>query len=73
MNYNQFYGNWYFWRTFRQQEIDFIEEKDGMFSAYEFKLNPKKKVRFSKTFTGAYPVKTTQIIAPANLEEFLLE
>ncbi len=70
---NQFYGNCYFWRTFRQQEIDFIEEKDGMYSAYEFKLNPKKKARFSKTFTEAYPVKTTQKITPANLEEFLLE
>lgn len=73
LDYNQFYGNLYFWRTFRQQEIDFIEEKDGMYSAYEFKLNPRKKTRFSKTFTEAYPVKHTQIITPSNVAEFLLE
>ena len=72
LNYNQFYGIWYFWRTFRQQEIDFIEEKDGKYSAFEFKLNPKKKARFSKTFTEAYPVNTAQTITPANVEEFLL-
>lgn len=72
LNYNQFYGNYYFWRTFRQQEIDFIEEKDGKFSAFEFKLNPKKKVRFSKTFTDAYPIETSKVITPENLEEFLL-
>ena len=73
LSYNQFYGNYYFWRTFRQQEIDFIEEKDGVFSAYEFKLNPKKKGRFSKTFTEAYPVKELKTISPGNLEEFLLD
>lgn len=72
LHYNEFYGNYYFWRTFRQQEIDFVEEQDGMFSAFEFKLNPKKKVRFSKTFTEAYPVKELKTITPANIEEFLL-
>lgn len=73
LNYNQFYGHCYFWRTFRQQEIDFIEEKDGMFSAYEFKLNPKKKGRFSRTFTEAYTIKELKTITPNNLEEFLLD
>jgi predicted AAA+ superfamily ATPase len=73
LNYNQFYGNYYFWRTFKQQEIDFIEEQDGQFSAYEFKLNPKKQGRFSKTFTEAYPVKTTNTISPDNIEEFILK
>lgn len=73
LNYNQFYGNYFFWRTFRQQEIDFIEEQDERFSAFEFKLNPKKKGRFSKTFTEAYPVKTMKTISPDNIEEFLLK
>jgi len=73
LSYNQFYGNFYFWRTFRQQEIDFVEEQDGMFSAYEFKLNSKKKARFSRTFTEAYPVKELKTISPGNIEEFLLD
>ncbi len=72
LSYNQFYGNYYFWRTFKQQEIDFIEEQDGKFSAFEFKLNPKKQGRFSKTFTDAYPVREMKTISPDNIEEFLL-
>ena len=72
LSYNQFYGNFYFWRTFRQQEIDFVEDVDGTFSAYEFKLNTKKKARFSKTFTEAYPIKELKTISPGNIEEFLL-
>jgi len=71
LSYNQFYGNYYFWRTFKQQEIDFIEEKDGKFSAFEFKLNPRKQKRFPKTFTDAYPVSTMKTISPENIEEFL--
>lgn len=72
LRYARFYGNFYFWRTFRQQEIDFVEEQDGMFSAYEFKLNPKKKSRFSKTFTEAYPIKELKTISPENIDTFLL-
>jgi uncharacterized protein len=73
LNYSQFYGSYYFWRTFRQQEIDFIEEQDGRFSAFEFKLNPRKEARFSRSFTEAYPLKEARTITPGNLEEFLLE
>jgi uncharacterized protein len=73
LSYNQFYGNYFFWRTFKQQEIDFIEEQDGKFSAFEFKLNPKKQGRFSKTFTDAYPVTEMKTISPDNIEEFLLK
>jgi len=58
--------------TFRQQEIDFIEEKDGLFSAYEFKLNPKKKGRFFQTFIEAYPTKDLKTISPENIETFLV-
>lgn len=72
LSYNQFYGNYYFWRTFRQQEIDFLEEKDGLFSAYEFKVNPKKKGRLSRTFSEAYRVTEMQTITPENIDEFLL-
>ncbi|MEA3461604.1 MAG: ATP-binding protein [Bacteroidota bacterium] len=73
LNYHQFYGNYYFWRTFRQQEIDFIEEQDARFSAFEFKLSHKKGARFSRSFTEAYPLKEARTITPGNLEEFLLE
>ena len=71
LNYNSFYGYFYFWRTTQQQEIDFIEEQDGKLSAYEFKLNPKKKARFSLTFRNAYDIDKMITISPANIEEFV--
>ncbi len=73
LDYNGFYGRYYFWRTTQQQEIDFIEEQDGQFSLYEFKLNPKRKHNFSKTFLNKYPVKQHQIITPENIEDFLFQ
>ena len=72
LNYSKFYGSYYFWRTTQQQEIDFVEEKDGKFSAYEFKLNPKKKSKFPTTFTKAYEIDRTMIISPHNMEDFIL-
>jgi hypothetical protein len=72
LHYSGFYGNYFFWRTSQQQEIDFIEEQDGKFSAYEFKLNPKKKAHFSVTFKNAYDVEKMATITPVNIEEFLI-
>ncbi|OYT17463.1 MAG: ATPase [Bacteroidetes bacterium 4572_77] len=71
LNLTGFYGKYYFWRTTQQQEIDFIEEIDGKFSAYEFKINPKKKHKISTTFTNAYEINKTATISPNNLEEFI--
>lgn len=71
LNYTGFYGSYYFWRTTQQQEIDFIEEKDGLFNALEFKLNPKKRQSFPKTFINNYPIAETKTITPENIEDFL--
>jgi predicted AAA+ superfamily ATPase len=51
----------YFWRTKQQQEIDFIEEKEGEISAYEFKWKDRKNKKFSTTFTSNYNTKTHYI------------
>ena len=64
--------NMWFWRTHSQQEIDYIEEYDGRLHAYEFKWNPAKKGRFSKTFLKAYPETTTMVVTPDNYEEFIM-
>lgn len=69
--YNFFYGYRYFWRTQQQQEIDYLEEIDGKIYAFEFKWNPNKKARFSKTFTSNYPVAQTMTVTRGNYEEFL--
>ena len=62
----------YFWRTTAQQEIDYLEELNGKMTAYEFKWNPNKNVKFPKTFTGAYPEVDLKLITPKNFEEFVL-
>jgi len=70
--YNGFHGKHFFWRTTQQQEIDFIEEVDGKFYAYEFKWNPRKKARFPATFLNAYFPESTMVVTPENIDEFLL-
>ena len=63
--------NAYFWRTTQQQEIDYVEEYDGRLHAYEFKWNPGKKVRFTKTFLNAYPDSDTAVITRSNYLDFV--
>jgi uncharacterized protein len=63
--------NRYFWRTTQQQEIDYIEELEGKFYAFEFKWNPLRKAYLSKTFSNAYPIADFQIITPENMHLFL--
>jgi predicted AAA+ superfamily ATPase len=40
-SYKRHYANYYFWRTYDRQEIDFIEEYDGELHGYEFKWKNK--------------------------------
>ncbi len=70
--YHNIYTNSYFWRTHAQQEIDYIEEREGKVFAYEFKWSKHKKARIPKTFTNAYPEATSKIISPENFEEFIM-
>lgn len=72
LRYKGWHGRIYFWRTYQQQEIDWIEEIDGSFSAFEFKWNPKKeKIKFPKTFLDHYPIKDTLLVTKNNIDEFL--
>ena len=69
--YHQIYTNTFFWRTKNQQEIDYIEEREGKLYAYEFKWNVKSKNKISKTFTKNYPKAIIDTITPKNIESFL--
>lgn len=51
--YQQHHAN-YFWRTVQKQEIDFIEERDGKISAYEFKWDSKGKKKIPPVFLREY-------------------
>jgi len=51
--YKDTFARIYFWRTQQQQEIDFVEEKDGGITAFEFKWKDKK-TKFPQKFLDAY-------------------
>ena len=61
----------YFWRTYDQQEIDWIEDRGGKLHAYEFKWNPKKKVKLPKIFKKTYPSSDYEIINRDNFLEWI--
>ena len=72
LSYHKIYANTYFWRTHAQQEIDYIEEREGNLFAFEFKWSKYKKSFIPKTFTKTYPKAITKIITPSNFEDFVL-
>lgn len=72
IHYNEIYCNRFFWRTHAQQEIDYVEEREGKLFAYEFKWNYKKGgFKFPKTFTSAYANAEMKLISRDNFEEFI--
>lgn len=69
--YNAFYGKSYFWRTKQQQEVDYIEDYDGVLHAYEFKWSSTKQPRLTETFAKNYPNHTFTVVNPDNYQDFI--
>jgi predicted AAA+ superfamily ATPase len=72
LHYSEIWANSYFWRTKEQQEIDYIEERNGEVSAFEFKWNVKKQPKINTAFKTVYHAENLQVITPNNVEDFLL-
>lgn len=70
LSYNRVHGFHYFWRNKDQQEVDWLEERDGKLSAFEFKWNAKQKYRFPGRFMDAYQP-STEIIHRDNFYDFV--
>ena len=62
--------NFYFWRTYDQQEIDLIEEENGQLRAFEFKFGDKE-ARLPKAFGKTYTAADFKTINTLNFKEFL--
>jgi len=71
LHYNKIWVNSWFWRTQDQQEIDYIEERDGKLYAFEIKWNSRKKPFLTKSFSTAYPDHTFSFVHPGNFMEFV--
>lgn len=61
----------YFWRTYDNQEIDLIEESPEGLSAFEFKWGDKK-TNVPTSFATAYPEASFKVINKENYQEFVL-
>ncbi len=65
--------NNYFWRTYQQQEIDWVEEREGKLFAYELKWNTDKKVKVPSAWKNAYPDAGFEVIHPQNYLDWITE
>jgi predicted AAA+ superfamily ATPase len=65
-----FIGKNYFWRTYDQQEIDWVEESAGKLDAFEIKWS-KQKVKTPTAWRKAYPDATFSVIHQNNYQSFL--
>ena len=71
LHFHEIHANRYFWRTKQQQEIDYLEDRDGRLYAYEFKWKDRQKTSFPKTFQNTYPDSFTQVVTPENYTDWL--
>lgn len=62
--------NTYFWRTWSKQEVDYIEEAEGKFSAFEIKWSQTPK-RPPITWSQTYPDSSWKLVNRANYLDFL--
>ena len=69
--YSKISASAYFWRTYDQQEIDLVEEREGGLFGYEMKLGPKKSVA-PRAWLTAYPNATYEVINKENYLDFIL-
>ncbi len=72
VNNSERYASRFFWRTLAQQEVDYVEDSEGLITAFECKWNPKSSGSVSKVFMNAYPNAQTHVVHPENVEQFLL-
>lgn len=62
----------YFWRTYTQQEVDFVEDGDGKIDGYEIKWNLKKSNVSERAWKKAYPKASYTVVTKDNYLKYLL-
>lgn len=68
--YRGIHANNFFWRTWDNQEVDWLEEKEGGLFGYEFKFTSQKS-RGLIPFTRMYPKAKFQLINSQNYLDFV--
>jgi len=70
-NYQRMLVYNFFWRTYDQQEIDWVEDRGGKLYGYEFKWNSKKRSKEPIAWKKGYPESEFHIINKDNYLEWL--
>lgn len=72
-SYKNIYGGYYFWRTYNQEEIDLVEDRDGKLFGSECKWSARKgeKTSAPKTWLKEYPKAEFKVITPENYLDFV--
>ena len=68
--YQHTFSKMYFWRTKQHQEVDFVEDKNGALTGYDFKWKAKKNTKLPKLFTEKYNANSV-IIDRSNFRDFV--
>lgn len=63
--------NTYFWRTYDQKELDYVEEREGRLFGYEFKWQGQVRDATRREFLAAYPGAEVMTITRENFTNFL--
>jgi uncharacterized protein len=69
---NKKYGNYFFWRNIKQNEIDFVEDYDAKLHGYEFKYNRQIMTKGNYNFEKEYPGSSIVLINKNNIDEFII-
>jgi len=68
--YHKTIVNSFFWRTFQQQEIDYVEESNGKITGYEFKWKDNSRVSIPQRFKETYDA-TGIVVSRNNFRNFV--
>ncbi|MNL07356.1 hypothetical protein D3C87_1280290 [compost metagenome] len=70
-HYQKIKTNNYFWRTYDQQELDWLEEIGDKLEGFEFKWNENKKAKIPTAFAKAYPEADFTVVNKSNYLDFI--
>ena len=70
--YHKLFKQNYFWRTYDQQELDWLETEAEDIAGYEFKWNENKKSKIPTAFAKAYPEAAFEVITKKNYLDFIM-
>ncbi len=71
-HYHKIFSNNYFWRTYDQKEVDFVEERGGKLYGYEFKWS-SAKTKSRNAWLSAYPKAEFKVIHKDNFFDFVVK